>query len=417
MTQAADLQATRVPARGPKPQLRRPSRPRGAPLVALALLGWGLFVAAPAAAQPAPIRVPTDLGHPWVLPAEPLPAPLRPLIDSHVHLWPHPAVLDLALHIFAENGVTKFVVKNAGTAGSQRLDAWSYLQGVIGHDRMAFYCNLDWEGAELPDFGLRAAMQLEECVRKGGRGLKIFKSLGLGVTDADGQLLAVDDRRLDPLWVKAAELNVPIALHISDPEAFFEPPLKGNERWEELQIAEDWSFYGGDYPLRETLLLERDNVLTRHPRTTFLNIHLGNCPEHLEYVDALLARHPNLYIDTSARLGEIGRHPREQVRAFFIQWQDRILFGTDLVVTPRGYQLGSVWPEESDLLDVDRFYDAHRRFFETDLSAIDHPTPIQGNWTVDAIGLPPDVLEKLYVGNAERLIFQCRPKIGPFARP
>ncbi|MCA9665205.1 MAG: amidohydrolase family protein, partial [Myxococcales bacterium] len=149
-------------------------------------------------------------------------------------------------------------------------------------------------------------------------------------------------------------------------------------------------------------------VLARHPKTTFLGIHLANYPENLDYVDKLLDRFPNLYVDISARVPEIGRHPVEKVRRFFEKHQDRILFGTDLIVTPRGMQLGSVSPDPPTFKDAIKYYEAHRRYFETDLRNIKHPTPIQGRWRINAINLPKKILKKFYYDNADKLIFAPR---------
>nr|MBP7127527.1 hypothetical protein [Myxococcota bacterium] len=113
---------------------------------------------------------------------------------------------------------------------------------------------------------------------------------------------------------------------------------------------------------------------------------------------------------TSARVPEFGRHPAGKVRAFFVKHQDRILFGSDLVVDLNGaLQLGSVSRKDPSIEDAVVFFERHWRYFETTDRQIDHPTPIQGRWKVDAVGLPPDVLRKLYVGNAERLIWQAHP--------
>jgi predicted TIM-barrel fold metal-dependent hydrolase len=319
-------------------------------------------------------------------------------------LTPTPQSIERALKIFDANGITRFCTKSAGFPGSRRFQATLAVQKRLG-DRFAFFSNLDWQGIDEAGWGRREAGRLEAAVRRGARGVKIFKALGLGVRTADGKLLPVDDSRLDLVFAKAAELGAIVAMHISDPAAFFEKPGPGNERYFELLFAPSWSFYGKDYPSREELLAARDRLLARHPGTTFLGIHLANNPEDIDYVDRLLDRHANLYVDISARLGEIGRHTANRVRSFFVKHQDRILFGSDIVVSPAGLQLGSlsIWPDTDE--DANRFYQAHRDYFETDRKEIDHPTPIQGYWKVDAIHLPDDVLRKFYVENAEKLIW------------
>ena len=187
---------------------------------------------------------------------------------------------------------------------------------------------------------------------------------------------------------------------------FFDDPGPRNERYFELLFAPSWSFFGATLPSRESLLAARDRLIARHPQTTFLGIHLANNPEDLAYVDRLLSKHANLYVDTSARLPEIGRHCATKVRDFFVRHQDRILFGSDIIFQPSGYQLGSlsVWPDDDS--DAMRFYQAHRDYFETDRRGLAHPTPIQGDWTIDGIALPQNVLVKIYQTNAQRLIFQ-----------
>ena len=236
--------------------------------------------------------------------------------------------------------------------------------------------------------------------------MKIFKALGLSVRTADGALVPVDDPRLDPIFTAAGELNMVMAMHTADPVAFFEPVTPENERWEELKEAPRWSFHGGDYPSHAELLAQRDRRIARHPGTTFLLIHLANYPEDLDYVDSLLDMYPNVYVDTSARVPEFGRHPADRVRAFFVKHQDRILFGSDFIVSFDGkMQLGSVSETPPGLQDALTFYQRHWQYFETEEAGIAHPTPIQGRWTVDAIALPPEVLRKLYHDNAQTLIW------------
>ena len=173
-------------------------------------------------------------------------------------------------------------------------------------------------------------------------------------------------------------------------------------------MAPDWSFYGKDYPSHAALLAARDRVLKKHPKTTFLGIHLANHPEDIDYVARLLRACPNLYVDISARVPEIGRHPVKKLRAFFTEFQDRVLFGTDLVVTGQGLQLGSVSPDPQGYPEAVEFYRDHRRFFESAKRQMKHPTPIQGRWRINGIDLPLPILKKIYYDNADALIFAKR---------
>jgi hypothetical protein len=152
------------------------------------------------------------------------------------------------------------------------------------------------------------------------------------------------------------------------------------------------------------LLTQMVNVLQRHPESTFVGVHFGNNPEDIRYVAALLDRFPNFNIDTAARVGEIGRVDPARLREFFIKYQDRILFGSDVVYGPDNIDLGVPMPGRRTNSEAKQFFDTHWKFFETAARNMDHPSPIQGNWKVNAISLPPQVLRKLYRENAERLI-------------
>jgi predicted TIM-barrel fold metal-dependent hydrolase len=320
------------------------------------------------------------------------------VIDAHVHVHPDLAA-DLA-SIMEDNRLTSLVnlgvFERLGIPFEVGMDAFRKRLG----DRLIYFPTPDF-GDVAPGFGGRMAWDLERKVEAGASGLKIFKELGLRHKDAQGHLIPVDDARLDPLWAKAGELGVPVLIHTADPVAFFQPLDERNERWDELQLHPEWYFGGPEFPDHDTLLAQRNRVLERHPGTIFIGAHLGNYPEDLAYVDGCLDRYPNFFVDTTARIGEIGRHPADEVRAFFLKHQDRVLFGTDLTLGWDAFEA----QDQEDWAELERFYDAHWRFFESKEEQIEYPGfPVQGNWKVDAIDLPKAVLEKLYFRNAQRLI-------------
>ncbi len=341
-----------------------------------------------------------------------------PVIDSHTLITPVPESINTALRLFQRVGVVKFCNKNGGYLGSPRFAGTLHVKHLL-KDKFAFFVNVSWQGVNEPGWGELEADRLEREVGFGAKGIKFFKAMGLGARDTDGHLIPIDDPRFDPIMNRAAKLNAVVAIHVGDPKAFFEPPTPNNERYDELKLAPDWSFYGGDYPPLMQLWHETERLVSRHPDTTFLFIHLGMA-EDLQYMEKFLDAHPNAYVDTAARVPEIGRHPVAQVRRFFFKFQDRILFGTDLALSPGYWQLGSVSETPVGFEDAVKFYQAHFRFFETDLKNIDHPTPIQGRWKVNAIHLPPEFLHKFYYSNAEKLIFERKitiPVVAPLPAP
>jgi L-ascorbate metabolism protein UlaG (beta-lactamase superfamily)/predicted TIM-barrel fold metal-dependent hydrolase len=252
--------------------------------------------------------------------------------------------------------------------------------------------------------------QTEAAQRLGAKGLKFFKSLGLGARAPDGTLLGVDDPRLDPLFEKAGELGLPISIHTGDPKAFWQPATEANERIDELSAHPGWRYAGADVPSWDALFAAYGRRVARHPRTTFIGVHFGNDPEDPWAVAAMLDALPNLYVDTAARVPELGRQPPEALRDLFVRYQDRILFGTDLGVGPTDAQLmlGSTGATPPTPADVSHFFTATWRFFETRDRDFAHPTPIQGRWRISGLGLPPEVLRKVYAENADHLLAGAR---------
>src|SRR6185312_15150508 len=243
------------------------------------------------------------------------------------------------------------------------------------------------------------ANEIERAYRAGAKGLKILKTLGLYLREniTSGKLVRIDDPRFDPMWDTCGQLNMPVAIHVSDPIAFFTPTDRFNERYEELNQHPDWSFHGRDFPSNAELLEARNRVFAKHPKTQFLVLHVGNFSEDLDNVSENLARFPNMTVDIAARIGELGRQPRRS-RKFFDQYQDRILFGTD--ATPHGDE----FPQQvfNDLL-----YEIYFRFLETEDEYFDYApakVPPQGRWQIYGIELPESILHKVYNQNAARLL-------------
>src|ERR1700760_3262898 len=304
-----------------------------------------------------------------------------PVIDYHNHLDAlNPAEV---LRIMDACGIERIVniTMKTGDEAIRMIDKFH----SVDAERFATIGWMDWSGVEKDDFVQVTFDRLERLVDHGVKGIKFWKNLGLSVRDRTGNLLAVDDERLAPIFDKAAELGIPVMFHTADPDAFFLPIDEKNERYEELAANPDWGFYGAHYSKKE-LLDQRDRVIARHPKTTFVGAHVAESGENLARAVSLLETYPNVYIDISARASELGRQPYT-ARALFMKYPDRILFGSDLV------------PEES-------MYRLYYRFLETADEYFEYPSHAsrQGRWNIYGLHLPDDVLRKVYRDNALRLL-------------
>jgi predicted TIM-barrel fold metal-dependent hydrolase len=315
------------------------------------------------------------------VPSHMIEQPRFPVIDYHNHLDSQsPAEV---LRIMDICGVEKVVniTMQVGPAALESIERFHR----EAPDRFATIGWMDWTGVERSDFVRVSLDRLERLVDQGACGIKFWKDLGLTVRDASGELLRVDDERLAPLFDKAAELGIPVMFHTADPDAFFTPIDQFNERYEELAAHPDWSFYGSPVP-KASLLTQRDRVIGRHPKTTFVCAYLAESGENLAHVAKLLDNHPNLSIDISARTSELGRQPYTS-REFMVKYADRIVFGTDLLPAVEMYRL-------------------YYRFLETADEYFEYPSHAsrQGRRNIYGIFLPDDVLEKIYRTNALKLL-------------
>ncbi len=319
--------------------------------------------------------------------------PRFPVIDAHNHLGPpfggESAKLSLSerLSILDEADV-RVVVDLDGGWGEEILQRHLDQYKGFAPDRFIHFGGVDWShwSEKGDNFGDWAASRLRKQVQWGAQGLKVWKGFGLNVRDPRGNLVQVDDDRLDPIWYTTAELNIPVLIHVADPLAFFDPLDECNERWEELTAHPDWHFPCPPYPPFLQIMDQLSNLVIQHPQTTFIGAHVGCYAENLNWVGELLDRAPNFYVDIGARIAELGRQPYT-ARQFFIDYADRILFGTDMGV------------------DLDT-YRTYYRFLETDDEYFNYGTgeiPDQGRWQIYGLFLHEDVLKKVYWENARQL--------------
>jgi hypothetical protein len=326
--------------------------------------------------------------------------PRFPVIDAHNHLaapyggaWDEKPLSEL-LDVFDEADIRMFVDLDGGwgeTLLQKHLDFFK----AKAPERFQIFGGVDWAqwqtlGTRFPEW---AAGRLKVQKGWGAQGLKIWKPFGLNVRDEKGELVKIDDSRLDLLWQTAGELGLPVMIHIADPVAFFYPRVERHERWDELSAHPEAHFPSPPFPSFEELIEAFANLVTRHPSTVFVGAHVGCYAENLGWVASLIQRTQNFYVDISARIPELGRQPYS-ARRFFVENQDRILFGTDHPANAETYR-------------------AHYRFLESDdeyfaYDADPEAVPGQGRWRIYGLYLPDDVLKKIYWENAAK-VYQWQP--------
>jgi uncharacterized protein len=363
--------------------------------VALSLLSWrslqaqtpGQFRPRPAEGRQPDLPLPNIREYKpkstLVVPQHPAPRAKFPVVDIHSH-HPTPISQEMYKQVIAgmDQQNIQLIVNLSGGWGDRLRQGLDAIKNSPNPDRMVLFANVDFTNVG-PGFGERAAKQLEADIKAGAKGLKIFKNLGLQVHKNDGTRLKVDDPELDPIWETCARLNVPVLIHIADPQMFFEPLDYSNERWLELALYPGRRYQDrSKFPSFEELVAERDHMFARHPNTRFILAHFGWHANDLARLSALMDRLPNVYPEVAAVLYDLGRQPR-MAHDFFIKYQDRLLFGKD-----------SFQPDE---------YPYYWRTFETADEYFDYYRGYHAFWKLYGLQLPDTVLRKLYYQNALKI--------------
>jgi predicted TIM-barrel fold metal-dependent hydrolase len=271
-------------------------------------------------------------------------------------------------------------------------------------DRIIHFARLDFDGINEPGWSAKAAAELDRCFRAGAAGLKINKVLGLELKAADGSYIQSDDPRFDPVWETCARHDKPVMIHTSDSYGRFLPIGPENERYEAglWRSSPEGNYYMTGQPTPDVIEKAREHMHAKHPKTRFVNAHMAMLYYDMDKVAALLDKYPNADVEISATVQDLGRAPR-MIREFFLKYQDRILFGSD--GNPgRG---------------IEEFWIPHWRFLETYDEHFDHPAqlrsatgaPLHGRWRIYGIGLPDEVLRKVYYSNALRYLPSVRDSI------
>ncbi|MEL7608008.1 MAG: amidohydrolase family protein [Bacillota bacterium] len=316
-----------------------------------------------------------------------------PVIDAHAHMGillvgkNYEEMYDTGefMEYMRQSGVYK-VINADGVYDDEFTRMLNKTKGF--EDEIYHLVWIDHENIDDPGFAKTTRKRLIEEKKLGAKGIKIWKMITLRDRDKSGKPIRTDDDRMQVVYETAAELDMPLLMHIADPVAFFRPIDNRNERIEELGHYPDWSFYGKQFPSFNELMDMQDNMIEKNPHTKFIMAHCGSYAENLAHVSERLERYKNMYVDIAARIAELGRQPYS-ARKFFIRHSDRILFGSDS--TPNYLGVHKI---------MYRFLETYDEYFPYWRPS---EMPMQGRWHVYGIGLPDEALKNIYYKNAAKL--------------
>ena len=318
-----------------------------------------------------------------------------PFVDVHSHQWRMPT-MDLNELVSEMDEINmKFIINLSGSGFGPQTAKDIYFDESIKNisenqpDRIGLFVNVDFNSIDVENHIESQVAIIRNAVAKGAIGLKVYKSLGLTNKDSKGNRVRVDDERLGPIWEVCGELNIPVLIHSADPFQFWLPKDNQNERWFELK-EKPGRFYGDNsfIPPFEEIIKEQHTIFERHNNTTFINAHFGWMGNDLNKLGRHLDKYPNVMTEFGAVVAELGRQPKT-ARQFFIDYQDRIMFG-------------------KDSYNKEEFY-TYFRILESDDEYFDYFRKRHAFWKMYGLNLPDEVLKKVYYKNALR-IFPSIPK-------
>ena len=327
-----------------------------------------------------------------------------PAIDFHLHGrgLNTPAAYERFVKLLDSIGMGAVVNLNGGTG--QELDA-VLKAGEPYRGRVANFITFSGEGINEPGWSQKFAAEMDRAFKAGALGMKVSKQLGQGLKNPDGTFIQADDPRLDPIWEMLAKHDKPVMIHTSDSIGRFYPIGPKNERYEAGLWRRPGDREGNlldNGPPNDVIEKARENMHRKHPKTRFVNAHMAMLYYDPQKLAAFLDKFPNANIELSATFQDLGRAPRLW-REFIIKYQDRVLLGTD----------------GNPARGAEEFWIPHFRTLETYDEYFFHPAQIRtvggspghGRWNISGLGLPDDVLRKVYYENALRHLPALRPSI------
>lgn len=317
-------------------------------------------------------------------------------IDSHSHIFGD--LPEVHAHLRAINARTINVCYHGA---GDRLDMMH--RETVGlrqkhRDLYGFTSSFDLHRRDEPGYLQDVIAHLDRTFAQGAVAVKIWKEIGLEIKDRTGKFILPDDPRWDPIYAHLARIGKPLHAHIAEPIDAWRPLDPTSAHYHYYSRNPQWHLHGRpEFPGHEALLNARDNIMRKHPTLVVLGAHLGSMEHDLDAIAARLEEFPSFHIEVAARTRDLARHPSDKVRALFLKYPDRILYGIDTTWMPADGQ-GTPQMREAFLNRLKLQYQADYNYY-AGRGEIDY----NGRKT-QALNLPRSVLEKFYHGNALRLL-------------
>jgi predicted TIM-barrel fold metal-dependent hydrolase len=310
-------------------------------------------------------------------------------VDTHVHAFKSdPAFADLMARLRLR--VLDICVADKqgiyGALAAQLARAKAFVGASPGHAKLCVTFNPFT--FQHKDFAQHTVKQLHQEFSDGAVAVKIWKNIGMELKTPDGRYVMPDDPAFAPIYREIAAENKTLVAHVAEPSSCWEPPNPDSPDYDYYKENPEWYMYlHPDHPRKEVILAARDHLLAENPKLRVVGAHLGSMETDVDEIAKRFDRYPNFAVDTAARMEYLMLAPREKVRNFLIQYQDRVVYGTDLE-----FLANETTPDA--LKDWQDTYARDWKFLATDQTLQLRGREIQG------LKLPEPVLRRIYHDNA-----------------
>src|SRR6186713_1673901 len=253
------------------------------------------------------------------------------------------------------------------------------------------------KGFEKKAWLAKVKAQLAADTAEGAKAVKIWKNVGMAEKDSSGKLIFLDNPAFSPVADEIQKLGLTLIGHQAEPYNCWLPldqMSTDNDREYFKEHPQYHMYLHPEMPGYEEQIRARDNFVAAHPQLRFVGAHLGSLEYDVDRIAAFLDRFPNASVDMAARMSQVqyqSVRDIEKVRAFFVRYQDRLLYGTDLTLNP-GDNTQEFKAEAHNVWTRDWRYLATDESQRVEIIKADVP----------GLALPREVIDKVYYGNAVR---------------
>ena len=272
--------------------------------------------------------------------------------------------------------------------------------------RFQFATTFPMTGFGTPGWTARTIAGLDAAFAQGAVAVKVWKNIGMVATDASGKRVFLDDPRFDGVMAHLEKRGIPLIAHQAEPKNCWLPldqMTTDNDREYFRAHPEYYMHLHPEEPSYEALIAARDRFVARHPKLAFDGAHMGSLEWSVDELARFFDAHPNAMVDLAARMSNLQVQSNAdiaKVRAFFVKYQDRIMYGTDLTDSPPEPGARAQNPPATNDFpkEADRVWRGDWRYLATPLGQ-----PVAAiNAEAKGLALPRAVIDKIYWRNAQR---------------